>query len=130
MGYYTKLEVKTIPPLPKVLIHDSNYFISTNKDGIGVLDADYPEDNNIEAPDDDYEGDELFEIKWYVIDNDFIKTSRKYPDTLFVIDGYGDEGGDLWRMYLKNGKVQEWRFSSIEECADPFDESKLVEYVS
>jgi hypothetical protein len=43
-------------------------------------------------------------IKWYDHKENMIEYSKKYPDTLFMIEGKGEETGDLWKLYVKNGK--------------------------
>lgn len=43
-------------------------------------------------------------IKWYDHVQDMVKLSTLYQDTLFTLEGEGEESGDLWRAYFKNGK--------------------------
>jgi len=44
--------------------------------------------------------------KWYEYDENMLEISRRYPDLLFILSGEGEESGDLWRNYYKNGKCQ------------------------
>ena len=69
-------------------------------------------------------GECLFEQenKWYEHDDTMRTVSAKYPDLIFALSGSGEEDGDLWRNYYKNGKVQECP-AKIEY--DPYDENKL-----
>ena len=46
-------------------------------------------------------------IKWYSIHDDMLKLSRQYPQHLFIVDGDGEESGDIWRCFFKNGKKDE-----------------------
>lgn len=48
---------------------------------------------------------------------------KGYPEIIFVVYGEGEESGDMWKAYYKNGKQQ------IEPAVityGEFDESKLV----
>lgn len=49
--------------------------------------------------------------------------STKYPDILFEVTGEGEETGDLWKAYFKNGKMQ---YCKGKVVYDDFDEYKLV----
>lgn len=60
--------------------------------------------------------------KWYNCDDDMRKLSELFPDKLFRVDGQGEDPDDIWRLYWKNGKVQESKRIVLYE---PFDENKL-----
>lgn len=60
--------------------------------------------------------------KWYSADDDLKEFSKKYPDVLFTLDVKGEEAGDIWRLYVKNGKCQ---LAQIKFIFDEYDESKL-----
>lgn len=67
-------------------------------------------------------GVESDEIKWYNWNEDIVKVSNLFPDTLITISGVGEEFPDMWIAYAKNGKIQ------VEEAIityPPFDETKL-----
>lgn len=60
--------------------------------------------------------------KWYDHDNDMTRFSKKHPEALFELSGEGEESGDVWRKYYKNGKSA----SIIPTVVWPtFDESML-----
>ena len=42
-------------------------------------------------------------IKWYDHDKNMREYSEEYPDVLFELSGEGEESGDIWRAYYKNG---------------------------
>lgn len=62
------------------------------------------------------------DVKWYGHEKDMRDYSRKYPEVVFKLKGKGEETGDLWVKYFKNGKMQSCK-ARIEY--DPFDEKKM-----
>jgi hypothetical protein len=42
--------------------------------------------------------------KWYEYAKDMTAVSKELPDILICVEGYGEERGDIWRHYFKNGK--------------------------
>lgn len=42
--------------------------------------------------------------KWYDYEDHMIIISRRHPTVLFVLDGFGEEGADIWRRYFRDGK--------------------------
>lgn len=65
---------------------------------------------------------ELYEAKWYDHHKDMIALSKKHPNTLFCLEGDGEENGDLWKAYYKDGKSQR---CSVIIMYESFDESKM-----
>ena len=61
--------------------------------------------------------------KWYQHEKDMIKVSEKYPDIVWILDGIGEEGFDVWRKYFYNGKIQRANTSVVY---DEFDQNKLM----
>lgn len=70
----------------------------------------------------DDNGESIETVKWYNHSEDMIKLSKKYPDIVFSLKGDGEEQGDSWYKYFKNGKVQECR---AKITYDPYDEKEL-----
>jgi hypothetical protein len=60
--------------------------------------------------------------KWYDWEDDMRRYSLLHPDVLFTISGEGEETGDIWKAYIKNGKVQE-EVAEVQIAA--FDPEKL-----
>lgn len=63
------------------------------------------------------------ECKWYGKFDQMLAYSSKYPDTLFQLDGEGEENGDIWTCWFKNGKSQ---YEKAKIMVAPFDEGKLI----
>ena len=61
--------------------------------------------------------------KWYDHEHDMKDISKIYPETTFLLEGQGEESGDIWRKYFKNGKMQVCKAKIVFPA---FDESKLV----
>ena len=52
------------------------------------------------------EGESEGKTKWYSHKEDLLKFSEVYPNALFKLSGIGEESGDIWAEYYKNGKSQ------------------------
>ena len=61
--------------------------------------------------------------KWYEHEEEVAQFSKIYPDVLFELHGEGEESGDIWKKYFKNGKIQ---ICNAKIIFDEFDESKLA----
>lgn len=86
MGYYTSYTLKC----------DNYEIISQLREENDH--AKYALDNNGEPRDD---------CKWYEHEKDLRIFSKKHPDVLFILEGEGEETGDIWKEYYKNGKMQQ-----------------------
>jgi hypothetical protein len=60
--------------------------------------------------------------KWYSHHQDMLLFSKKFPDVVFELHGEGEETGDLWNEYFKNGKSQIERAKIV---IGTYDSSKL-----
>lgn len=59
---------------------------------------------------------------WYDHDKDMIEYSKKYPNVVFCLSGEGQDTGDLWKSYYKNGLVQRCKAKIVY---DNYNESQL-----
>jgi len=122
MGYYTRytLEVKGEGPILDQFVRD----FDDNKQmcaygglrGVTALEVNGKElYNDAEA------------CKWYDCDTDLKLLSKEYPNLLFTLSGKGEEAGDLWRNYYRNGHAQACRAKIIYDEPDldrlPLDET-------
>ena len=62
------------------------------------------------------------EGKWYEHEENLRRVSLDNPGIIFTLHGDGETGGDLWRKYFLNGKMQDAP-ARIEY--DEFDSAKL-----
>lgn len=63
---------------------------------------------------------------WYEHDQDMKAVSKVFPHLLLVLDGSGEESGDIWRkIYLDGELVFEWQLDPIP----PSIPSELLERV-
>lgn len=72
----------------------------------------------------EYEAPYIFEDsrKWYDYRIDMERVSLINPGILFTLTGYGEEHGDIWRSYFKDGESQH---TKAVITFSEFDESKL-----
>lgn len=59
-------------------------------------------------------------MRWYDHDKDMLELSKAFPDELFILHGEGEENGDLWNAYYKNGKMQVCHAEFTYPQPDPF----------
>lgn len=62
--------------------------------------------------------------RWVEYEKDIALLSSKFPSTLFVLKGKGENSDDIWKEYFLNGKSQ---LCPARIIYDDFDEAKLVE---
>jgi len=70
----------------------------------------------------DIDGDSYDCYKWYDHETDMKEVSKEFPGVLFTLRGEGEESGDLWLKYFKDGKMQSCPAKIV---FDSYDESKL-----
>ena len=103
MGYYTDFKVSSKDLLPEKYQQQLEEISS------------YEFDNH---------GNELLlqDVKWYNHDAHMVALSLLYPNVLFSVEGEGEDPGDLWKAYYKNGKSQTCKAIITFE---PYDEGKM-----
>lgn len=69
-----------------------------------------------------WDAEHLYGCKWYEWKEHMLQVSSEFPEVLLKLEGEGEEAGDMWHAYFKNGKFQDCRG---EVVYPPFDESKL-----
>lgn len=111
MGYYTDftLEVKELPKNAdeKVYYRAINDYIQEH---LSFLES-------------WYSGGWSANAKWYDAEEDMKEMSKQFPDVLFELFGNGEETGDLWYAWFKNGKMQ---YTKATVTFDEFDEQKMT----
>lgn len=123
MGYYTTYELSTKGNKYKISDIVSYMSEEYRSDSYSYNAFAYDFENNIN---DNFISDfELYgeRCKWYEHDEDMIKLSLQFPETVFCLYGEGEESGDLWYKYYKNGKKQ---ICEAKITFDEYDESQLV----
>ena len=107
MGYYTSYKLDTEPKID--LTDDILYTMSDGYQWCGTKFGGW----STEEP-----------CKWYDFDQHMKEFSKKreYKDVLFTLTGEGEESGDIWAAYYKNGLKQ---FARATIAFEPFDETKL-----
>jgi hypothetical protein len=142
MGYYTRFSLSTQSGLVTLNSDDQktidkiNKLIDGEKDQT-IVDTLLKKKEEIERMYDDPEDlfnqwnkevkDEHYNpfddsCKWYSHEEDMKLFSKRYPNTVFVLEGEGEEQGDHWICYFSNGKMQ--RCKAIVTF-EPFDIQKL-----
>jgi hypothetical protein len=67
-----------------------------------------------------------WDSKWYDHDVEMVMLSQKYPEFIFSLDGTGEENGDNWITFYKNGFLYmecqpEWYPPKFEDIADKME---------
>lgn len=88
MGYYT------------------NYSLEIFDDYDGEIIADLRDRNDEASYALDEDGSAREASKWYEWKEQMTEFSKLHPEALFILRGKGEESGDIWRAYFKNGKVE------------------------
>lgn len=52
-----------------------------------------------------FEIDNESTAKWYEHEDEMIEVSKQFPDTIFKLQGEGEERIDVWEKFFKDGKM-------------------------
>lgn len=63
--------------------------------------------------------------KWYDHDEEIIEFSKLHPNIVFSLEGDGEETGDQWFKYYKNGKYQ---YDPAQIIFEGYHPSLLTDY--
>lgn len=61
-------------------------------------------------------------LKWYSHENNMRELSKEFPGVVFTLKGEGEEAGDYWIKYFRNGMMQH---EALDLKLPEFDEEKL-----
>lgn len=105
MGYYTR---HTLTIFDCADTSEIQEYINNNDDMEYALGDDFGESSD--------------SCKWYDYQEDMKTMSATFPSILFLLEGKGEEAGDVWKEYYLNGKFQRCQAKLV---FDEFDENKL-----
>ena len=126
MGYVTNYKIS--------FIHFGKTEMPKEADVVNALNSINPYDFEV-GEDESSLLEEFFEepIKWYDHVEDMIKLSKVFPETLFILDGWGEEIGDVWReLYMDGERVVAnlvFTFSDFKVMNKPEHESNILRKV-
>ena len=100
MGYYTSHELDVVEG-------DYSLIVKLRDE---CEDAQYALDCN---------GDTYQSCKWYGHETDMKRFSEKHPEALFKLSGEGEESGDIWDEYYRDGKVQVCKARIVKPVFNP-----------
>lgn len=103
MGYYTNHNLK-IYQIDNALINNDETKRKELEERINEAISNHPDmEYAVGSVTEDWYNDSC---KWYEHVEDMIKFSKQFPDVVFELEGIGEENGDMWKEYYKNGKYQ------------------------
>ena len=96
MGYYTRYDISDNPETVQQAIEDISQYSFYS----GQTDT----------------------VKWYDWQEHCKEVSKNFPNLVIKVEGDGEEQGDQWKAYIKNGKIQ---IAKAVVTFEEFDEAKL-----
>lgn len=93
MGYLTYYKMQVVPEEKLIEVYnDLPGFDSIDEGDLGWL-----------------EEDGMFmgePTTWYDCEKDIVAAAEKHPDVLIILDGEGEEQGDIWRAFARGDKFE------------------------
>lgn len=71
--------------------------------------------------------DAKIEYSWYAHDHDMLLLSKEFPTVTFKLHGRGEDYGDVWDTYYRNGKMCTY---TLPLEMPPFNEKDLREPIA
>lgn len=106
MGYYTDFRLSVVgsgPVYDKLMSQKNNVIISRGN-------YDFPLSRWIDK---DYSDN----LKWYEWKEDMKQLSSEWPNVLFILEGDGEESGDMWKAWFRNGRSYKLEAKIVFETA-------------
>ena len=134
MGYYTYYNLaakkdgwqyyKRIEDIDE-LTEDFDYVVKLSKNNSKEIDLEklhLKDLNNLSFFKDYHASVSDDSIKWYDSEQDMRSISKAYPEYIFELAGNGEESGDIWRDFYKDGKKNRYYLpNKIELVKEEFD---------
>jgi hypothetical protein len=105
MGYYTNYYISAR------YLDDSRSSSDLDEMFFSSLELSVNEDDDInwyQRVDNRYALEDGDGVKWYDHHEELIDVSKHYNDIIFILDGEGEETGDIWRKFYLNGRHHIW----------------------
>lgn len=96
MGYYTRYDISENPQTVQQAIEEKSQY--------------------------SFYGGQTDTVKWYDWKEHCLEVSKDFPNLVIKVEGDGEEQGDQWKAYIKNGKIQ---IAKAVVTFEEFDEAKL-----
>lgn len=94
MGYYTRYDGKVTGPSVLVNAFADKYEDEQEQGNYGFQPYDFVRQ--------EFFGGES--LTWYEHEKDILALSKEHPNLLFHLQGEGEESGDIWKKWFRNGK--------------------------
>lgn len=99
MGYYTRFKLETVDDNEIDPLLNDTRAKATLKQMSGYTNS--------------WDGDRCEdEVSWYDWRDHLLKVSEDFPTVTFILSGEGDENGDIWTAYARNGDVEVFKLDT------------------